>query len=213
MAIDGDHTEGPPRSLVGWEGLPGRRMPTTQRFILELDSRLTTTLYHCGTTAEGAAGDAVSAANPDDHARSLALTSRKAQPGARKPSSFQDFEGRPLKRPTENRERNQRGKTPGQPPAQWFRSRGRCAEPRQHWGKRAKKNQPITVGFWVNGGNSEYELTSISFNPARRFKLLHVIFCRCRHLPQGAQSPQVGGSETGPRVQACRPCFPRSDAG
>ena len=140
---------------------------------------------------------------------------RSCQPQltASKPALAKEVGSRTLARPpekTENREASAGAKTQG---LEGWRSRGNDPEPRQHWRSRQKKSQPIRVGILINGGNSEYELTSISFNPARRFKLLHVIFCRCRHLPQGAQSPQVGGSETGPRVQACRPCFPRSDAG
>ena len=100
--------------------------------------------------------------------QSLRQTSRKAQPDARNPASLLDFEGQPLKRRTENRERNRAAQAPGRPPARGWRSRGMRAEPRQHWGEQTKKNQPRTVGFLNSGGNSEYESAAASRAVKRR---------------------------------------------
>ena len=93
---------------------------------------------------------------PSSRSRSLSPTNRKSQPGARNPASLQDFEGVPLKRQTENRERNLGLTALSQPPARGWRSRSRRAKPRQHWGTDEKK--PTDSGwfleFWWPGTES-----------------------------------------------------------
>ena len=84
---------------------------------------------------------------PSSRSRSLSPTNRKSQPGARNPASLQDFEGVPLKRQTENRERNLGLTALSQPPARGWRSRSRRAKPRQHWGTDEKK--PTDSGWFL----------------------------------------------------------------
>ena len=145
------------------------------------------------------------------------------QPTASKPAPAKEVASSTLAWPTEKTENREASSGAETPTSQGWRSRGHARKPRQHWGERAKKNQPRTVGFLNSGGSYEYESASVACRKPSASPELKPFPEPCDqrqqacdlglHPRRDARSPLAVGWETGPRAPVCRPCFPRSGAG